>query len=411
MAKFSNASMPLQGSEVAPAVRPWLTPTFAAHAAFVPTGVVTVLLGPVLPALSARWSLNDAQAGQLFTAQFLASTVGVGVSGFLVPRFGYRLIIVLGLLFMAAGVGSLPLGSRFVGMASVACFGIGLGFAIPTCNLLVAEVNRTGRAAALSWLNFSWTLGAVACPFLLKPFQRAGRISAFFYVIACCVLLVSMLLAWVSTPNPHETKDRPSTRSLAALLRTTAAIALGILFFVYVGTENAVGGWLASYAKRVMEHSGTMWVTTPSFFYGGLLAGRALAPIVLRKVAELRLARVSVVLVLLALIGLLLSRSMGAVFFSASLIGLGCAPIYPIIISLLSNLFGSDATRLGSAMFMLAGFGASCMPWLVGYVSTKMSSLAFGIGVPIAASVLMLALFLGNWECRDTTMPSREPAI
>jgi fucose permease len=400
MANLSNASMPVPGGEVAPAVRPWLTPTFAAHAAFVPTGVVTVLLGPVLPALSSRWSLNDAQAGELFTAQFLASTVGVGVSGFLVPRFGYRLVIVLGLLCMAAGVGSLPLGTRFVGMASVACFGIGLGLTIPTCNLLVSEVNPTGRAAALSWLNFSWTLGAVACPFLLKPFQRAGRISTFFYVVACSVLLISLLLAWVSTPNPHATKDRLPTRSLAAMLRTTAAIALGTLFFVYVGTENAVGGWLASYAKRVLEHSSTVWVTAPSFFYGGLLAGRALAPMVLRKVAELRVVRASMALALLGLICLLFSRSVGGVFCSASLIGLGFAPVYPIVISLLSNVFGKDATRLGSMMFMLAGFGASCMPWLVGYVSTKMSSLAFGIGVPLAACFLMLALFLGNWERR-----------
>ena len=35
--------------------------TVVAHAAFVPTGIVTVLLGPVLPTLAARWSMNESR--------------------------------------------------------------------------------------------------------------------------------------------------------------------------------------------------------------------------------------------------------------------------------------------------------------------------------------------------------------
>ena len=41
-----------------------------AHAAFVLTGTVTTLLGPLLPVLATRWALEDASAGLLFTAQF-----------------------------------------------------------------------------------------------------------------------------------------------------------------------------------------------------------------------------------------------------------------------------------------------------------------------------------------------------
>lgn len=227
--------------------KPFLTPTAVAHAAFVPTGIVTVLLGPVLPSLSARWSLSDAQAGEFFTAQFLASTVGVAFSGALVPRFGYRVVMVLGLVFMAAGTGTLGLGSRLLGMTSVACYGMGLGLTIPACNLLVAEVNPAKRAAAVSLLNFSWSVGAVACPFLLAPFQRKGSIAPFFYALAGFVLLVSALLARVSFPRPSPT-DESSFKGVGpflTMLRTPVAIVLGVLFFVYVGTENAMGGWLA----------------------------------------------------------------------------------------------------------------------------------------------------------------------
>jgi FHS family glucose/mannose:H+ symporter-like MFS transporter len=379
----------------------WLTPTAVAHAAFVPTGIVTVLLGPVLPVLSARWSLNDAQAGELFTAQFLASTLGVLLSGALVPKLGYRIAMVLGLIFMAAGVGFLPLGSRIVGIAAVACYGIGLGVTIPTCNLLVAEVNPLTRAAALSLLNFSWSVGAMACPFLLAPFQRAGRISAFFYSLAAFLVLVSLALASANLPRPGPSEE-PSTKAalpLFQVLATPTAIVLGVLFFVYVGTENAVGGWLASYAKRLMvDVPGAIWITTPSYFYGGLLAGRALAPVFLRRISEIRLVRLSVTTALLGLVTLLTSRSIISVMVSATIIGLGLAAIYPITISLLSNAFGSRATRVGSAMFMLAGFGAACMPWLVGITSTEMSSLKFGLAIPLIGCVLMLGLYFRDWR-------------
>jgi len=397
----STKTPPLQVlREAAPAQNWWLSPTAIAHAAFVPTGIVTVLLGPVLPTLSARWSLSDAQAGEFFTAQFLASTVGVALSGVLVPRLGYRVVIVLGLVFMAAGVAALPLGSRLLGMAAVAAYGIGLGLAIPACNLLVAEVNPEKRAAAVSLLNFSWSVGAVACPFLLTPFQHKGDIAIFFYALAGFVMLIAILLARVTFPRPARPSQQPSpnVQPLLRMLRSRVAIVLGTLFFVYVGTENAMGGWLASYARRLSNAPGTLWVTAPSFFYVGLLTGRALAPGFLRWMDELRLARISMSCALIGMIALLSVHSVAGAMMSATVIGLGFAAMYPITISLLSSNFGSGATRLGSVMFMLASIGAACMPWLVGVISTHMSSLKVGLSIPLAGSILMLILYGCEWQ-------------
>ena len=382
--------------------KPLWTPTAGAHAAFVPTGIVTVLLGPILPALSARWSLSDAQAGEFFTAEFLASTLGVVLSGALVPRLGYKSVIALGLIFMAAGVGVLPMGSRLLGMAAVAGYGLGLGLTIPACNLLVAELNPGKRAAAVSLLNFSWTVGAVACPFLFTPFQRRAMISPFFYVLAGFVLLIALLIARVPFPPPSRSEDASSqpTKPLLAMLQTPVALVLAVLFFVYVGTENAMGGWLASYAKRLSGSGGTVWVTVPSFFYAGLLANRALAPFFLRRVSEIWLARISMGIALLGLVTLLSARSMPVIIVSAAVIGLGLATIYPITIALLSSSFGAAANRVGSVMFMMASFGAACMPWMVGVTSTHMQSLKIGLTIPLGACALMLGLFFRDWNAK-----------
>ena len=50
--------------------------TAVVHAGFVVTGIVTTLLGPLLPILIARWSMSDARAGLFFTLQFCASILG-----------------------------------------------------------------------------------------------------------------------------------------------------------------------------------------------------------------------------------------------------------------------------------------------------------------------------------------------
>jgi len=365
---------------------------------FIPTGVVNVLLGPLLPALSARWLLNDAQAGELFTAQFLASSVGVLCSGMLVPRFGYRAVIALGLVLMAFGVATLALGTWLVGIASICWYGAGFGVTIPAANLLVAEANPDRKAAALNLLNFAWSIGAVSCPFLVGHFLRAGRATVFLYGLGAAIVLVSLLLAAAPFPKPpREENTFYRQRSISRLLATPSAIALGALFFVYVGTENAVGGWLASYAKRLTDNSSSNWITTPSYFYGALLAGRLLVPLLLRRLHELKTARIGIFLALVGVALLLGSPSVLAARGSACVTGLGLAAIYPITIAQLSNAFGVAANRLASVMFALAGLGAACVPWMVGALSTALSSLKLGLTVPLAGCAIMLALYLRNW--------------
>src|SRR5579859_2679049 len=73
------------------------------HAAFVVNGAVTTFLAPALPVLAARWNLSDAQAGRLFTAQFLGSITGNLISLWLTPRHGFRVALGCGYLAIAAG--------------------------------------------------------------------------------------------------------------------------------------------------------------------------------------------------------------------------------------------------------------------------------------------------------------------
>jgi MFS transporter, FHS family, glucose/mannose:H+ symporter len=372
----------------------------AAHASFVPIGIVTVRLGPLLPILSARWSLNYLQAGSLFTAQFLGSTAGVFISGIVVSHLGFRFAIRAGLLVMALGVGALAFSSGPLGLISILCNGVGLGLAIPAVNLLVAAVNAERRAAALSRLNFSWSVGAVACPFVVAAAARVDRIDFFLILLAGFLFLVFLgigaMPSFLSFAEPVPATSEERSRTSPKYGNWRALLMLAALFFLYVGAENAFGGWIASYAKSLGNSSPTLPVMTPSFFFAALMIGRWSAPLGLKRIGEIRLARAGLLIASLGMAGLLLSRSLPTVAVSVFVAGLGLAAVYPITISRLSQEFGPAAARVGSIMFTMANFGGATLPWTVGYCSHRFGDLRVGLAVPLVADVLMFLLYLNG---------------
>ena len=380
--------------------------TLSACVAFVPIGIVTVLLGPMLPTLSARWSLNYSQAGALFTAQYVASTLAVAVSGALVSRWGFRFAMKSGLLLASAGVALLLAGPRVLGMVCIGAYGAGLGLAVPAANLLVAEVNPHRRSATLNLLNFCWSAGAVACPFLVAAAAKNHWIPFLLAAVAGFSLLVAIGIAAMpaSITEPaavvrDPSREDPSGRTKAGIdWKHPAVPVLAALFFIYVGTENAFGGWVASYSKALGSMTVAVAVVTPSFFYASLMLGRWLAPLLLRKIADVHLVQAGLLVACAGMGGLVLSHELLEVGISACLAGFGLSGVYPITISLLSREFGPEASRVGSLMFTLSNLGGGSLPWLVGAASKHFGTLKAGLAVPLIGGAAMFLLYLRDWK-------------
>ena len=384
--------------------------TLAAYACFVPIGIATVLLGPMLPTLSARWSLNYSQAGALFTAQYLASTLAVALSGALVRRWGFRFAIKTGLVLMSVGVGLLLTGPRAMGILCIAAYGGGLGLAVPAANLLVAEVNPGRRSATLNLLNFCWSAGAVACPFLVAAAAKSHQVPAFLWAVAGFALLVAIGIA-VMPSSIVEPSAKDAERKTGPKIPWTqrAVLMLAALFFLYVGVENSFGGWVASYAKGLGNLTPAMSLMTPSFFYAALMLGRWIAPLLLRSIDEVRLVQAGLLIGCTGMAGLVLSNGLRGVIWSACLAGLGLSGVYPITISLLSREFGPASTRLGSLMFTMSNVGGGLLPWTVGVSSNHFDSLKAGLAVPLIGCAAMYGLYLREWKAAAQAAVSSVP--
>lgn len=364
--------------------------SFILHAGFVATGIVTTLLGPILPILIARWNLTDQRAGLFFTAQFCGSMLGVASLGWLMKR-GYRRTLVLGFFLIAAGVAGLNLSGNLACLVAAGVFGCGLGQAISATNLWVAEVARTQQVAALSILNVTWGIGALISSPLVMFAERHGATPQILYGIAAFSALTALiLLAMNLEPEKLDETEEWATQSRKTIGMRSAVLLAG-MFFLYVGCENSVSGWVATLTKRMHPSAGDWWALMPMFFWGGLLLGRALVPLLALRRRERVLVGSSLILASVSIILLLRARTFESIAMCVAAAGLGFAAIYPILIAWLVKAFGERSRRISAIMFALAGLGGATMPWIVGLISTGTGSLRAGLLLPLAGCAAMFA--------------------
>ncbi|HVP50270.1 MAG TPA: MFS transporter, partial [Candidatus Bathyarchaeia archaeon] len=280
-------------------------------------------------------------------------------------------------------------------------------------SVLVARAHPERGSASLSLLNFFWSLGAVACPLLFAAFQSRGRTSAYLIALAVAfaLLLIVVIAAPLHLPTAEADESRSTPRSRLSDLLTPTGILIGALFYLYVGTEGALGIWLATYAHRATVVSGSEWITAPSYFYGALLVGRLLAPAMLRRVPDAIFARLSASLALIAIAALLYSKSFIGVAACAALTGLGFSALYPISIGYMSSAFGSVAQRVAGAMFALSTLGAATIPWFIGYLSNRSGSLRTALFVTLAGTLAMLVLFFLRIPLLSSDNPASPSAV
>jgi fucose permease len=383
----------------------------AGQIAFLPTGILQTLLGPMLPILIARWVINDTQAGNLFLVQFLASLVGVQLSGVLLARWGFRPAFLSGLLLMACGVATLTMGSLGLGLASVAAYGLGLGLIVPSDNLLIAEIGSgsgshpssraSSKASAVSLLNFFWGVGAVFCSLMVAWTTTATAahqlLPVFLGSVALFLILLALAMRNLPFPPAAKSAESPASSSWREMAKTPALWLFAAVFFLYPGAETAVGGWVGSYVSRIGFRGAAMASMMPAFFYAALTVGRALGTAFLRHFSERRVLLAGFA-VGAAGIGLMLSTpSLPGVIGGALITGLSFATLYPITVARLSERFGVAARSIGALMFSLASLGPAVIPWMVGVISHATGSLRAGMLLPLAATLILFLIHLFEW--------------
>jgi fucose permease len=342
---------------------------------FFAQGIATIMLGPLLPTLIERWQIKDSQAGTLFVTLFAGQLVGAFAS-----TYRLRLSLRLGALLTAVGTLAMVWASFGTAHLALFCAGLGIGSGLTAGNIIAGTTFTTGRARWLAILNMGWSIGAITSPALLQ----LCKLPLFFFLLSTLLFIAGLAILGVPDQQPTQS----SYTALPLPVTSLAVFALSLM--LYVGIENALGGWLPSYAVRV---SPLLLASSISLYYWlAELAGRSLTASIVGRMTERRLFQIS--LACLIATGLLLvfvqhPKNVHMVVLTA-LCGLSVAPLYPLLVSFLLSRSGQHP-RLGP-LFATASLGGALFPWLTGIVSTHFHGLRAGLAVPTAAAGLLLLL-------------------
>ena len=366
------------------------------YAGFVLTGMVTTLLGPMLPVIAVSTGRKPTDLGLLFTAQFLSSTAVTLLAGVLSQRFGFRVPLALGYALMGVGVGTLLFSPWPWVLCAVASCGFGIGFVIPASNILIAEASEN-RGAALSRLNACWAAGAILFPLVVAAGLRNDNLRAVLVGGGVALLAWSAWMGLARWPSPTVavSVDTGSNRPKLVGLAIFAA-----LFFLYVGSENSVSGWIAAYSRSMgLEHT---WILTPSLFWLCLVAGRVIAPRVLRHTSEYAVCLAGLVVSIVGSAVLAEAQSPITAVVGSAVSGFGLSAVYPIFIASLSRVLGEHSRKLAGTAFAISGLGGATLPWFIGALANGTGNMRWALTVPVGGCAAMLAIAAKNKAMFET---------
>lgn len=361
------------------------------HCGFVLTGLGTALLGPILPLLTHRWHLQDAQSGLLLLAQFCGSfTGGVTVSQHL------RRSLLVGLAAAALGFGVFAVAPGLL----VACIGLfaggfGLGRIITATNILAGRRYTEHRGSALALLNFSWSFGAMLSPLLAAWLLPRFALREMLLCFAGLFVVVCMAVLGEGASPTDEARGEEVSAATGLTMRSFGYFMA--LLFLYGGLETCLSGWLTTYALRYGEKTLAVSEYTTLLLWMALTVGRAASSVVMLRVGEKTTQRWGLGLAVVFTVGLATAHSAAGIAAFAVLLGLSLAPFFPATFALL--MAERPAARQAGIVLAVSGLGAAALPWLMGVVSTRTGSLQVALILPLAAAVVLLGMSL--WGHRD----------
>ena len=352
------------------------------HAGFALTGVLHAIGGALLPSIAQAFHLADRQSGLLFFLYFGGTALGA-----LLCVGRYARLMAAGFAVVAAACLGIAHADAVLLWPLFLVLGIGVGIPMSAVSMFAGRKFADRSAAPLTFLNFSWSAGA-----LLAPLLAAQLLLRHTYRDAYLALSVAALAAavacWFVLEDP-PVKLAPSTHS--GLRNVGWIVLFSMLTFLEVGIENTTATWLATYAMRGESVSAAGGAASSALYWSGFLVSRGLFSLVLLRGDPRRVLRGAVVVAVIA--AALLIAIPGAVERGFAMLALGAAlaPVFPLMLA----RFFARAGNASDSRWVLSvcGFGGSVLPWITGWLSGSFGGLRIGLAtVPAALTCILLLL-------------------
>lgn len=347
------------------------------YLSFISLGLPDGLLGAAWPSMYAELGAPVSAAGIVF----IIISAGTVVSSLLSERLNLKLgpgkVTAISVAMTAAALMGFASCSSLWQLCLWAIpYGLGAGSVDACLNNYVA-LHYASRH--MSWLHCMWGIGASAGPYIMGAVLTAGghwsrgyQLIGIIQIVLTAVLLLSLPLWKSGSAGEVPLKRQPL--SLRQISRIPGVKAMLLSFFCYCATEQTVGLWAGSYLVLHRGMAAELAASFAGLFYMGIALGRGLNGFFTLKFSDTQLTRAGFCIILLGIAAVLLPLGNTAALIGLSLIGLGCAPVYPSIIHATPGRFGAEHSQAVIGVLMASAYLGNClMPPLFGLIANHIS--------------------------------------
>lgn len=344
------------------------------YLAFVSMGLPDALLGSAWPAMYPELDTPVSYAGILTVLISSGTVISSLLSNRVISRFGTGQVTTVCTALTAIALFGFSSSSSFWHLCFWALpYGLGAGSIDVALNNYVALYYKSRQ---MSWLHFSWGIGATAGPYIMGFCLAGGKTWNFGFLlvgvlqVGMVLVLLGTLSLWRRVPaqTPSgETIRRASTR---AALRVHGVKSALVAFFCYCALEFTAGLWASSYLvihRKLDVETAATWA---SFFYLGITIGRFVLGFIADAVGNRGMVRAGLGCAAVGTALVIMASGNTVVLIGLILIGLGCAPIYPCLLHATPDHFGADHSQALMGVQMACAYtGSMLMPLMLGMVA------------------------------------------
>ncbi|HTI87058.1 MAG TPA: MFS transporter [Alphaproteobacteria bacterium] len=213
-----------------------------------------MVLPPLFPLIHADLGLSYLDLGFLLTARYVATGVAQIPIGFMVDRFGAKIMLMAGLMVMVLGYALFALASNFwILLLFVVLGGAGDSVFHPSnYSILNASVSKDRMGRAFSVHTFSGHIGFAVGPAIILPiavatdWRTAMMAAALFGFAVMCLLLSQWRVMREDGRAPAKTKGKDDTGAGISVLLSRPVLLLFFFFTIATLAGNGISAFSVS---------------------------------------------------------------------------------------------------------------------------------------------------------------------
>ena len=360
-------------------------------------GIAFIVMGSVLPSLTAKYSLDAVGSSSLVSLLPVGVLVGSLLFGVIVDRYGYKLLLVVSTLFTLSGIEGLSFFEN-LDILRICIFLIGLGGGMlnGSTNALASDIsNDRERGSKLSILGVCYGIGALGVPLLLGMLSRTYNYQFILQWTGWVMLLSVLYFIAIKFPEPKINQGFPFKQAIR-LIKEPLLLVMGFFLFFQSGIEGLTNNWTTSYLDGRTAIGSDEAVLSLTFFVLGMTVSRVILSYLLRIIKHEYILVGGIMTAVTGMIILNYSGDLQLAAISLFITGFGLAAGFPVIISYIGTAYKNiSGTAIGLAM-SIALIGNTLLNFAMGFISESFGISSFPLFIISLLLIQAIILFTSS---------------